>query len=99
MSNTPQSTLLNQFAHKRYRGTSAIVEPHESAHAFLGPKRGQSHVARISDRVGERFFASDMLAGLQRRDGNLGMQIIWNTDIHQANLRVLDQALPALRRL
>ena len=99
MTNTTQTSLLNELTHKRDRGTSAIVEPDKCPHAFLGAKRGQRHVARLRDCVGKRFFTSDMLACFQGFNGNRRVQIIWNTNINQGNFGVLDQALPSWGRL
>ena len=94
MADASETTLLNQLAHQRHRGTASIVEPHKSARPVLGFKRGQSHVARLCDCGAQWLFTRHMLARLQRGHGHFGVQIIWNTNIYQCNCGVLDQAIP-----
>ena len=65
--------------------------------AFVGRA---GHRLGLLDAVGQRLLAQDVLAGLQRRDGDLGVGVAGRADVDQVDVVAVDQRLPrALGRL
>lgn len=76
-------------------GHLAVVEAHHR-HLAAGrrPRRGLRHGLRLRDRVGERLLAEDVLARLQRGDGDLRVAVAGRADVDQLHVVPGDQGAP-----
>ena len=77
-------------------GYAAVVVPDEG-HAG-GPSGGGRHRLGVGKRARQRLLARDVLAGLQRRDRLLGMDVVRSGDVDQADLGCRDRGPPVRAR-
>ena len=80
-----------------HRRAAAVVVPNERlARGFFS---GFGHLSGTVERVGQRLLAGDVLAGLQRGDRMLGMNIVGRHHIDQVDLGIVDGGLPVGARI
>ena len=74
---------------------AAVVEAGHRADApGGGPRRRGRHGLGLGQRVGERLLAQHVLARLERRDGDLGVQVARRAHVHELDVVAFDQGVP-----
>ena len=74
---------------------AAVAEPAHGVHAAARRGvRGRGHPLGLGHGVRERFLAQHVLAGLERRDGDLGVRVAGSADVDQVDVVPLDQRPP-----
>ncbi len=84
-----QAPVAHQFAGLAHRAGRAFVRAglEDAAIAF----HRLAHGSPLGDRVGQRFFAIDILAGPRRRDRDEGMPVIGSADQRRINILACQQ--------
>ena len=74
---------------------ATVGEAHHRADARLRGLLGRGrHGLGLGDAVGERLLAEDVLAGLERLDGDLGVGVARGADVDQVDVGALDHRVP-----
>ena len=95
VADRPEPALGRRAAGQGDRRHPAVGEADHRAHAArLRPPRGVGHVDRLVDGVGERLLAQHVLAGLERRDGDVGVRVARRADVDEVDVVPGDQPPP-----
>jgi hypothetical protein len=79
-----QATFVDQLLGQRHCRDAAIVERDQIRH--LGGFDRQHHLLGLRRVQGQRLFAQDRLAGLGRRDRDLGVHVVRHADVDQIDV-------------
>jgi hypothetical protein len=91
----PELSGIDDLLGECHRRHPAIVEQHHVLD--VGPTRGRHHALRGLDVERERFFAEDVLARFRRGEGDLRMGDVGRADVHDVDVRRLDDLAPVGR--
>ncbi len=92
MVDLTDGTFLDHFFGLGNGGDAAVVVANHVDH--FGLLYSSDHVFALFDGQAERFFAEDVLAGAGGGDGDFGVGIIGCVDVHDVDVRRVDDGTP-----
>jgi hypothetical protein len=91
-----ETTFGNELPSECHRRHAPVVERHHRTHAVSCCPVGRGrHDNGLVDGVRQRLLAQDVLAGVERGDGHLGVRVSRRAHVDEIDVVAVEQILPA----
>ena len=88
----PDGAFVDIFFGKLYGRRFAVIKRNHGFYIIL--LCGKVHSPCLLGSQCQRLFADNVFSGFCGSDGDIGVSVVWRTDIHNGNGRIVDDIMP-----